>query len=252
MFHTILLIFLSIIPGFLVSWYVVSRDKYDREPRLWLVISFMFGAMSTVPAILLERAMFNWFGISVSDSLFGTFICAFLGIALIEEGLKFLFLKQFVYPADVLSEPMDGIVYAVMISMGFATWENIVFLLIRNTATIEIALLRMFTAIPAHAAFAVIMGFHVGLSKFVPRSRTSLLAKGLFWAIIAHGAYDFFIFQTNYLWMRWLSLMSLSASLFVAFILMGIMEQDAYERHHKQFRLGGDPDGQELPNQEEK
>jgi protease PrsW len=240
MLNTISLILLSILPGLLISWYVVSRDKYEPEPKLWLVISFMFGAMSTVPAIFLERALFNWFGIGISDNIIGTFICAFFGIALVEEGLKYLFLKKFVYPADVLSEPMDGIVYAVMISMGFATWENIVYLLIRDTGSIEVALLRMFTAIPAHAAFAIIMGFHVGLAKFVPANRNSLLMRGLFWAVVAHGGYDFFIFQTNYIWMKWMALACLSISIFVAFILMGIMEQDAYERHHQEFEI--DPD----------
>ncbi|TDA86473.1 PrsW family intramembrane metalloprotease, partial [Halomonas marinisediminis] len=57
----------------------------------------------------------------------------------------------------------------------------------------EVALLRAFTAIPAHASFGVLMGYFMGKAKF-SNNRVALNLLGLFLAIVFHGAYDFFLF----------------------------------------------------------
>ena len=58
--------------------------------------------------------------------------CLFIGIALVEEGSKFSFLKNFFSPKE-FNEPFDGIIYAVMISLGFAV-ENFMYVLEVKTA----------------------------------------------------------------------------------------------------------------------
>jgi RsiW-degrading membrane proteinase PrsW (M82 family) len=61
------------------------------------------------------------------------------------------------------NEPFDGIVYAVIVSMGFATIENIIYVFQYGFAT---GILRLFTAVPAHAAFGILMGYFLGKAKF--------------------------------------------------------------------------------------
>ena len=97
------------------------------------------------------------------------------------------------YNKEEFNEPMDGIVYAVMISLGFATVENIGYVLNHPGQEMNIAIMRMFTAIPLHAVCGVILGYYVGLAKFSEKSRP-LLYKGVFLATLVHALYNYFIF----------------------------------------------------------
>jgi RsiW-degrading membrane proteinase PrsW (M82 family) len=81
-----------------------------------------------------------------------------------------------------------------MISMGFATLENIGYVLNYGFKT---GVIRMFLSVPSHGAFAVLMGYHVGLAKFDPPHAIQHIVKGLLLAIFFHGAFDFFLFLQN-------------------------------------------------------
>lgn len=194
--HQIALLFLSILPGILLSWYIYWRDKHEPEPKHYMVAAFVLGMAATYPAIKMEEFGMHELGIFVSESWLMTFAFAFWVIAFSEELVKFLFLRYVFYPRKEFDEPMDGIVYAVMIGMGFATLENVLYVSLRGGG-FDVAILRMFTAIPAHGAFAVWMGYFVGMAKFSNYSRTKLLLIGLGLAILIHGIYDFFLFQKN-------------------------------------------------------
>lgn len=194
--HQLGLLFVSVLPGILISWYIYWRDRHEPEPKHYLLAAFLLGMAATYPAIKMEEFGMIELGIFASESWPMTFAFAFGVIAFSEELVKFLFLRYVFYPRTEFNEPMDGIVYAVMIGMGFATLENILYVLTRGGG-FEIAILRMFTAVPAHGAFAVWMGYFVGMAKFSNHSRTSLLLVGLTLAIFIHGTYDFFLFQKN-------------------------------------------------------
>ena len=98
------------------------------------------------------------------------------------------------YTHKAFDEPYDGITYSVMVSMGFATLENILYVAEGGMST---AIMRMFLAVPAHAAFAVIMGYYVGLAKFNPSKRNIYLIFGVIGASALHGAYDFALMQQS-------------------------------------------------------
>jgi RsiW-degrading membrane proteinase PrsW (M82 family) len=138
--------------------------------------------------------MEEWLGASPSPNLWETMVYSFCVIAAWEELAKFLFLRFYMYRKDVFNEPFDGIVYGVMIGMGFASFENIFYVLDGDWRT---ALVRMFTAVPAHALFGVIMGYYVGRAKFDPSHLKGLTFKGLIIPILIHGTYDFFLFQES-------------------------------------------------------
>jgi RsiW-degrading membrane proteinase PrsW (M82 family) len=87
-----------------------------------------------------------------------------------------------------------------MLGMGYATAENILYVLNWNS---DVSVLRMFTTVPAHAVFAVIMGYFLGEAKLF-RNKTFLYsALALFVAAFAHGYYDYFLRLVNIpgLWM---------------------------------------------------
>lgn len=190
----VLTIILATLPGLLIAVYIYYKDIHDKEPHKYLILCFIFGALSTIPAIYLERWGMSM-GYDVSPNILTTAIFAFIVVAGSEEFVKYVFLRGYIYNHDEFDEPLDGIVYAVMIGMGFATAENVLY---ATNYGLQTTIVRAFTAVPAHGAFAVIMGYYVGLAKFSDWSKVSFLAQGLIGAIVLHGAYDFFIFQKNF------------------------------------------------------
>lgn len=182
---------LAIAPGVAISAYIIFKDEYNREPRKHLIISFLLGALSIIPAMLLELPIPFTEQSLFFQSTLGSALKAYLMVALPEEVCKYFMLKKYAYQQPEYDEPFDGIVYAVMVGMGFATVENIIYVYEYGVAT---GVVRMFLAVPAHATFAIIMGYFMGKAKFSQKRETYLLLAGLFWAVAFHGSYDFFLF----------------------------------------------------------
>ena len=89
------------------------------------------------------------------------------------------------------NEKFDGIVYAVSVALGFATIENLFYVFSNNS--LQVGLLRAFTAIPAHAIFGIVMGFYLGLARFSQNKKGRWLLMALFLPWLLHGIYDFIL-----------------------------------------------------------
>ncbi len=185
------LIIYALAPVFVIIFYIYLKDKYEKEPKRLLFISFLLGA---VVSILITTSLYSVFNIAVplTDklSVMQQFVQAFFVVGFSEELSKYLIVLLFAQRRKEFNEPFDGIVYAVMVSMGFAATENIMYVLNGGPTT---ALVRAFTAVPAHATFGILMGYFMGKAKFSKR-RVQLNLAGLLLAIAFHGAYDFFLF----------------------------------------------------------
>jgi len=187
---------LAVTPCIAIALFIYWRDKFEKEPFNLLVLAFFGGIGSVVPAFFISRGL--------EDILMGTdrphviemAVDAFICTALAEEASKYFFLRVIAYSNKNFNEPFDGITYSVMVAMGFAMVENLLYVLGDANGGLETALVRMFTAIPAHAVFAIIMGYYVGLAKYKNNKKT-YLAIGLIAATVVHGFYDFFIFIQN-------------------------------------------------------
>lgn len=192
------LLALAVAPGAAITLYIYSRDKYDREPLKPLLISFLLGMAATAPAIFIQTTLKPQLNTYCPGfTIWYFFLLSFILVAGSEEGSKYLMLRYYAYRNKAFNEPFDGIIYSIMISMGFATLENIGYVLEFGFQT---GILRMFLSVPSHAAFAVIMGYHVGLAKFdkFPRKRGTIFhIKGILLAIFFHGAFDFFLLLQN-------------------------------------------------------
>jgi RsiW-degrading membrane proteinase PrsW (M82 family) len=181
------LLALAIAPGLVICFYIFYKDMYNPEPVMKLVISFILGALVVIPAGFIEQAASPYFDNTISS----TALFAYGVVALAEESGKFLVLRYYAYPKQSFDEPLDGIVYGIMASMGFATVENILYVSQNGFGT---AIIRMFLSVPAHATFAVLMGYYAGKAKFKPQQSFSLLFTGLFLAVFFHGTFDFLLF----------------------------------------------------------
>lgn len=188
------LLALAIAPGIAICVYIYMKDKFNREPIWLLLLMFVLGLFSTIPAIIVQMAsgitLQNLEGKPYQNVAF----FAFLIVALSEELSKFVMLRLFAYPRKAFDDPFDGITYAVMVGMGFATLENIGYVLDNGIGT---GIVRMFISVPAHGTFAVLMGYHIGLAKFEPAKRRWHMLQAIFWPVLFHGFFDFFLFINN-------------------------------------------------------
>jgi len=181
----------AIAPVFMIMIYIYVKDKYEKEPKRLLLLSFISGAIVSVLVTTLLYIGFDIFlPLKNHYSIQEQFIKAFFVVALTEEFSKYIIVRYVSQPRKAFNEPFDGIIYAVMVSMGFAATENIMYVL---QGGYQVALLRAFTAVPAHATFAILMGYFMGKAKF-SNSKVILNFTGLFLAIMFHGMYDFFLF----------------------------------------------------------
>ncbi|MGY0392249.1 PrsW family intramembrane metalloprotease [Bizionia sp. KMM 8389] len=184
------LFLVAIAPVFIIILYIYLKDKYEKEPKLLLFYAFLFGAFVSVILTSLLYILVDAFVLLDESSVLQMFIRAFFIVGFTEEFSKYIIVRYYAQPKEAFNEPFDGIVYSVMVSMGFAATENIMYVLEGGFQT---AFLRAFTAVPAHATFAILMGFFMGKAKF-SKNRRFLNLIGLLSAIIFHGAYDFFLF----------------------------------------------------------
>lgn len=185
------LLLLAIAPVFLIILFIFIKDKYEKEPKRLLLYNFLLGAIvSIIITTLLYVIIDIPLPLKNHESVFEQFIKAFFVVGLSEEFSKYIIIRFYSQPHQEYNEPFDGIVYAVMVSMGFATTENLMYVL---QGGMEVGIIRAFTAVPAHATFAILMGYFMGKAKF-SNNKTALNLTGLFLAVFFHGTYDFFLF----------------------------------------------------------
>ena len=184
------LLLFAIAPVCVIILYIYLKDKYEKEPKLLLFYCFMFGGFVSIIITTILYMLFDYV-ITLDDTdVIQQFIKAFFVVGFTEEFSKYIIVRYYAQTKDAFNEPFDGIIYAVMVSMGFAATENIIYVL---EGGYQVAILRAFTAIPAHATFGILMGYYMGQAKF-SENRVMLNLKGLLLAIIFHGTYDFFLF----------------------------------------------------------
>jgi RsiW-degrading membrane proteinase PrsW (M82 family) len=185
------LLALAIAPGFVICLFIYLKDKYNKEPLGLMLLSFFMGVLSTIPAIIIQMAFTKPVEDILGEGIIYTAVLTFIVIALSEEGSKYLAIRFVPYRRKAFDDPFDGIVYAVMVGMGFATLENIGYVMEHGFGT---GILRMFLSVPAHATFAVLMGYYMGLAKFDPVNRTKYMMLAIFWPVVFHGTFDFLLF----------------------------------------------------------
>tara|TARA_S200000501_G_scaffold308074_1_gene297496 strand:+ start:650 stop:1216 length:567 start_codon:yes stop_codon:yes gene_type:complete len=143
--------------------------------------SFFLGVMICFPAGILNTWLI-W-GHENPDNF--AFLAGFT-----EEPLKFLAIYLFLRKKTEFNEPMDAIVYGTVISLGFATLENFEYVYLPFAeGSLDIAILRAFTAIPMHASCGIVMGYFFG--KYLFSGTKSYLAMSLLLPVFFHSLYNF-------------------------------------------------------------
>lgn len=198
--ENIILLLVAVLPIYIIGLYIYKKDK-DKESKKLLSKLFIFGIISCFPAVILELIIGSFFPSEEQMNLTLLFIYVFVSVALIEEFCKFYMTYKIAYNHKEFNHIYDAIVYSVFVSLGFAAFENILYVM---DAGLSVGLMRAFSAIPGHACDAIIMGNYLGLSKIAHiNNKPSLAKKNLILSIllptVAHTIYDYCLFTGKYI-----------------------------------------------------
>lgn len=179
----------GVAPGLALLSYFYLKDEYDNEPIAFVLRTFLYGALLVFPIMFVQHVLEN------EHLIKSQLIDAFLSSSLLEEFFKWFILYYAIYQHVEFDEPFDGIIYGVAVSLGFATVENIFYLLANG---IEHALTRALLPVSSHALFGVIMGFYIGKAKFTEGRSAIWLLLSLILPFFLHGTYDFILISQEH------------------------------------------------------
>ena len=199
MLNELLLFVVSILPVFLIGLYIYKKDK-EKEPLRLLVKLFLGGFASCILTLIISMVM-NLIPIFAADTsnlnLFELIINVFIGVALVEEFSKWIMAYLISYNEEAFDYLYDAILYCVFVSLGFACFENLLYVAENG---LFVGIIRAISAVPGHACDGIFMGYYLGLSKLGSlNNRKDLKTKYLILSIIVptitHGIYDYCLFS---------------------------------------------------------
>jgi RsiW-degrading membrane proteinase PrsW (M82 family) len=189
--YLIFLIF-GLLPSIIWLLFFLRKDVHPEPKRMVLKVFFL-GALVTLPAIFIERGAFEVVSILNLPQIF----YIFFGIALVEETLKFLAVKEKVISSPEFDEPIDSMLYMIISALGFAALENLLFFLSPEIMPLSfqeilvLASFRFITATFLHALCSGLIGYFLAKSFFEIEKQFKLILTGLGIATILHGLYNF-------------------------------------------------------------
>ena len=194
MMPLVILIAAAVIPAVYLLIRVYRADRLEKEPVGLLVALVLLGVFSTSLAGLAEELGESFLAeLFPEEDLIYNALLYFVIVGLAEEGFKYLVLKLRTWKSPQFNCQFDGVVYAVFVSLGFALWENIAYVLRYGFGT---AVARAITAVPGHACFGVFMGVWYGVAKRYelagfPKESRNARRMAVLIPVLLHGAYDF-------------------------------------------------------------
>jgi RsiW-degrading membrane proteinase PrsW (M82 family) len=183
------LLLLALAPAIILMMYVYFRDKYEKEPIKLILKGILLGAIVIFPVGLIENYLMG-FG-SGLDKIPKAAYDGFIVAGATEEAFKYFMVFILIWRNRNFNEKFDGIVYAVSVALGFAAIENLFYVFSENS--MQVGLLRAFTAVPGHTIFGIVMGFYLGLARFSPDRKGKWLLRAFLVPWLLHGIYDFLI-----------------------------------------------------------
>ena len=195
---SISLLLVAIIPIILIGLFIYKHDE-KKEPSKLLLKLFIGGVASCFPAVILELIIGSVFPREESMNFIQMFLYVFISVALVEEVCKWFFVYTISYNHDDFDSLYDMIVYASFVALGFACFENILYVYSNGMVT---GIVRAISAVPGHVCDGIFMGSYLALAKTSQLKGDIKLSKkykilSLVIPTVAHGIYDFCLFWGN-------------------------------------------------------
>jgi RsiW-degrading membrane proteinase PrsW (M82 family) len=200
----LIIILAAVLPALVIVGYIVFRDKNRREPISQVWKGVRYGVGSALLALVVG-APFSVLAemvpvLDYTETFWGALYGSFFMAAVPEELAKLLMLYLLLRKNPYFDERMDGIVYAVAVGMGFAGFENILYLFENEEIWGTVGAIRALFSVPGHFCFAVFMGYYYSLAHFDKKNRQELnLFLMLAVPIVLHGVFDFLLMSLPHL-----------------------------------------------------
>lgn len=189
-----------VVPILFWSWYHYHKDRHLPEPIGHLALAFALGIVAAAVSKALYIAL-GWISLrhdalqlADTDTL-ALFAYSMLAIGPIEEFAKLLPFVLVVLRFPEFDEPIDGIIYASFIALGYAAVENVLYL---EYLTPTEAAARGFAGPVIHMLFASIWGFTIGCAQLRGEPLAGGIIRGFLIAAGLHGLYDFVVMQSAF------------------------------------------------------
>lgn len=187
----------ALAPVAVLFYYIYRKDQFQKEPVKELLKAFGLGVASVFASFIISGPLgVMGFYPSTPHNLLGAVCVSFFGAAIPEEIAKFVLFWLFVRKNRFFDEHMDGIVYAAVVSLGFAAFENIGYLL-SSDDWVSTGLMRALFSVPGHFFFGILMGYYYSLVRFDPLTPPINKYLVLGAPILAHGIFDTILFATG-------------------------------------------------------
>ena len=200
MIRILTLFIISALPVVLICWFVYSKDK-NKEPVQLLASLFFKGIISCFLVLIVSEFMELLIPFLAKDvvdmTTFEVLVYSFVGVALVEEACKWYFVHKIGYKSKCFDEKYDIIIYAVFVSLGFAFFENMLYVFTNNSISVGIS--RALLAVPGHACDSIFMGYYLSIAKQAHiignKDQENLnKIKSILVPTLLHGIYDFCLF----------------------------------------------------------
>ena len=184
----------ALLPAIILMVYVYKHDKIEKEPFVLLLTLFAFGALSCVPAGILEDLFSEALdSMNIQDNQTYYIIMCFGIVACSEEGAKLFFLKSKTWRCPDFNYTFDGLLYSVCVGLGFAGLENIMYVMDYGFGVV---ISRGLLSVPGHCTFAIFMGLFYSRAKFHStygnKTRAGINKLLSFVVpVLLHGYYDY-------------------------------------------------------------
>jgi len=182
----------AIAPAIILIFIFYKIDRFNREPVKLLLLLYILGMLSVIPILVVELILSNLNIFRFFDTDLINLYDALVVAGFTEELFKWAIVMVFAFKRKAFDEYLDGIIYCVFVSLGFATVENVLYVF---EGSYNVAIVRSLLSVPAHMLFGVTMGYYISLAKFslahMNKSRNMALALTL--PILLHGFYDYIL-----------------------------------------------------------
>ncbi len=223
MVYLLYLIF-GILPSIIWLLFYLRKDVHP-EPNYMVIKIFIWGMLATLPTILIELGTSSLFSLLSKLPLSSLFYYLFC-IALPEEMMKYLVVKDKVLKSSELDEPTDVILYCIIAALGFAAFENSFFLIFYQLQFLKIVLVASFRFLGAvflHALCSGILGYFLAYSFYQPKKELFHFFSGISLSVLLHGFFNFFIIKIGQTVGTSAGEISFFSSALLAFYLIGIV-----------------------------
>lgn len=166
-----LLFFLAVIPPVVLCLFIKKLDKGVKHSAALLAMLFFAGFACSLPAIALNTFTEIFWSLVYRKATYAYYATIFFFCAINEEALKMLVFWFITKDRVEFDRMYDGIIYSVFASLGFATIENITYVL---NFGLEAGIIRAVLPVPFHMFFAVIMGYNFSMWRFTQHANNYL------------------------------------------------------------------------------